>query len=72
MSMRHYRMLLRRAFLLKWARPAVQMIFKLFAELFHESHGGHRGGIAERTECLPQHVLRQVVNVVDVFLRSTA
>src|SRR5208337_908395 len=57
--------------LLKWARLAIQMIFKFFSELFHERHGGHRCRVSERTECLSQHVLSQVIDVVDVLLQPS-
>src|SRR5581483_4743421 len=56
--------------LLKWTRPSVQMIFKLLTELLDESHGRHRCGITQRAKCSAQHVFRQVIHVIDVFLYS--
>src|ERR1700722_5398817 len=44
------------------ARLAIQMIFKFFSEFFHEPDGRHRGRIAKRTKCPPEHVLGQVLH----------
>src|SRR5258708_33334081 len=48
------------------------MIFKFLAELFYERNSRHRRGIAQWTEGPTQHVLRQVLHVVDVFLQAAA
>ena len=70
--MRHSRNRFRRSFFLVRARLAVQVIFKFFPEFFYETNRRHRCGIAERTKSSSQHVLRQVLHVVDVFLHSAA
>ena len=49
-------------------RPAFQVRFEFVAELLHDRDGRHRGRIAQRAERSPEHVLRQVLHVVDVFL----
>src|ERR1700722_14517905 len=61
---------LRRALVLERAGPSFQMIFKFLAELFHEGDHRHRGRITQRTECSSQHVFRQILHVVDVFLHA--
>src|ERR1700690_712896 len=62
----------RHARLFVWARPAFQMVFKLFAELLHKRNSRHRGRIAQRTERPPQHVLRKILHVVDVLHHAAA
>src|SRR5271154_5899640 len=69
---RHHRQAFRRAFFLIPARPAFQMILKLFSKLFHKSNCRHRRRIAQRAERPAQHVLRQVLHVVDVFFHPAA
>src|SRR5262252_3977115 len=71
-SLREYRQFLYAAGLLKWTGPSFQVIFKLFSKLFHERHGRHGGCVPERAKRSTQHVLREVVNVVDVFLQTCA
>src|ERR1039458_4163646 len=56
----------------KRARLAVQMVFKFFSELLHKRHGGHCGRVSEWTECFPQHVFREVIDVVDIFFQPRA
>src|ERR1035441_3688606 len=46
---------------------AVQMFLELLAELLHESKNGHSRSIAQRAEGPAHHILRKVLNVVDVF-----
>src|ERR1700730_2231964 len=48
------------------------MIFKFLAELFYECDGWHGGGVAQWAKCPTEHVLRQVLHVVDVFLQAAA
>ncbi len=50
----------------------VQMFFKFFAELLHESKRRHGCCIAERAERAAHHVFGEVVNVVDVLRCSEA
>ena len=51
---------------------AFDVVFKLFAELLDEAERGHRRGVAERAEGAAHHVLGEVLDVVDVFLRAAA
>src|SRR5215469_9284116 len=51
---------------------ALQILLKLRAELLYKSKRGHRRRIAQRAERAAQHVLGQVLNVVDVFLVAAA
>src|SRR5580700_11183593 len=62
---RHHR--LHRALFFIRARPAFQMILKLFAELFHERDRRHRRRIAQRTERSTQHILGERLHVIDIF-----
>src|ERR1700679_1316082 len=48
------------------------MIFKFFPKLLYERHGGHRRRISKWAKRLTQHVLRQVINIVDVFFYTAA
>src|ERR1700691_1829441 len=50
----------------------IQMIFEFLAELLHERDSRHRRRIAQRTEGPPQHVLRQILHVVDIFHHAAA
>src|ERR1700683_5273662 len=54
----------------KRAGLAIEMIFKFFAKLFDEGDGRHRGRVAERAESAAQHVLGEVLHVVDVAGRA--
>src|ERR1700675_4422067 len=54
------------------ARPAFQMILKLFAELFHERDRRHRRRIAQRTKRPAQHVLREILHVIDILFHAAA
>src|ERR1035438_111859 len=52
------------------SKPAslpVQMFLELLAKLLHESQYGHGRRVAQRAKGPAHHVLRQVLNVVDVF-----
>src|SRR5450432_2705255 len=49
------------------AGPAVEVVFKLFAELLYERNGRHRGRVAEWAERAAHHVLGEVLDVVDVL-----
>src|SRR5271165_259747 len=62
-ALRHHRF----CHLLERARLAVKMVFKFFAILLNIRNDRHRRRITERTECASQHVLRQVLQVVDVL-----
>src|SRR5277367_1099615 len=68
LPLRHYRF--RHACFLEGAWLAVQVIFKLFSEFFYECHRRHRGCVSQRAERFSQHVFREVINVIDVFLYS--
>ena len=48
------------------------MFFKFFSELLYKGDRRHRGRIPQRTKCSPQHVLRQILHVVDVFHHAAA
>src|SRR5882762_1770958 len=48
------------------------MIFKFFTELLHNRNRWHSSRVAERTESSAQHVFREILNVVDVFLHPAA
>src|SRR5260370_8274420 len=47
------------------------MIFKFFSEFCHNRDRWQGRRITQRTKRAPEHVLRQVLNVVDVFLNSS-
>src|SRR5665213_2901844 len=49
------------------ARLAVQVILKLLAEFLHKGNRRHCRGITQRAERPPQHVFRQVLDVVDIL-----
>src|SRR3974377_515661 len=49
------------------ARLSVEMIFKFFPVLLHVRNDGHRCRIAQRAKRPPQHVFRQILQVVDVL-----
>src|SRR5215472_19303391 len=51
------------------ARSAFQMIFEFFAEFLYERDGRHGGGIAQGAERPAEHVFRQVLHVIDIFLQ---
>src|SRR5437660_7021768 len=71
-ALRVHRKLLDHAFLLVRARPAFQVLFELSAELLYECDRRHCCRIAQRAECPSQHVLREVLHVVDVLLQTAA
>src|SRR5437763_16163940 len=48
------------------------VVFKFFAELLHEAECRHCGSIAQRAERSAHHVFRQVLDVIDIFLRTAA
>src|SRR3984957_10118601 len=54
------------------ARPAFQMILKFLAELFHERYRRHRRRITQRTKRPAQHVLREILHVIDIFFHAAA
>src|SRR6266849_6906070 len=54
------------------ARAAFQVIFELLTKFLDETHSRHGGSIAERAERPAQHVFRQVIHVVDIFLQPAA
>src|ERR1700693_163632 len=56
----------------KWTGPALQMIFEFLAKLLDDRDRGHGGGVTQRAECAAQHVLRKILDVVDVFLHPAA
>src|SRR5689334_25022351 len=56
-----------RALLLVRAGAAFQVIFEFFSEFLHESNRWHGRCVAQRTKCAAQHVLRQVLHIVDIF-----
>src|SRR5438128_1446047 len=53
-------------------RLAVQVIFKLLPPFLHDGHRRNRRSVAQRTEGASQHVLRQIINVVNVSLLARA
>src|ERR1700690_1250676 len=63
---------LRYAVGLKWTRFSIQMIFEFFPEFLHDGNGRQRRRIAQRAKRAAQHVLRQILNVVDIFFHSGA
>src|SRR2546425_8139296 len=62
----------RRPRLLKRARLSFQMIFKFFAKLLDDRNGRQGRRIAQRAKRPTQHVLRQILNIIDVFLNPAA
>src|SRR3954452_23599956 len=54
------------------ARPAFEMCFKFVAPLVHDRHSRDGGGIAERAEGATKHVLRQVLDVINVLFHTRA
>src|SRR6266849_5315152 len=51
---------------------AAQVLFKLMPPFLHEADRGQRRGVAQRTECTPQHVLGQLVDQRDIFAAPAA
>src|SRR5260370_16031152 len=43
------------------------MLLEFVAPLLHDADGRQRGGIAERAERAPQHILGEVADKVDIF-----
>src|SRR5438045_1259725 len=64
--------LFNRAFLLVRAGAAFQVVLKFFSEFLYEGDRGHRRGVAQRTEGAAQHVLCEVLHVIDIFSDSAA
>src|SRR5215470_17126807 len=56
----------------KRTRPTLEVRLKFVAPLVHNRYGWDRSRVAQRTKCSSQHVLRQVLDVVDVLLQPTA
>src|SRR5262245_38312203 len=48
------------------------MSFKLTPPLVYDRHSGNGRSITQRAESASQHVLRQVLDIVDVFLQTAA
>src|SRR5678815_4347659 len=48
------------------------MVLELLPKLFHECNDRHCRRIAQRTERTSKHVLREVLNVIDIFLHASA
>src|SRR5437868_2151436 len=65
-----YRQFLHR-FAIKRTWTSFKVIFKFFSELLHNRDGWHCCRIAKRAECPAQHVLRKVLDVVDVLAHAT-
>jgi hypothetical protein len=58
--------------LLKRTGLPVQMIFKLLPEFFNERHRRHRGRVSEGAKRFAQHVLGEVVHIINVFFYTAA
>src|ERR1700683_5215512 len=56
----------------KGTGPALQMIFEFLAKLLDDRDRGHGGGVTQGAERTAQHVLRKILDVVDIFLHSAA
>src|SRR6266478_2513034 len=70
--LRHHCQLFDRTLFFIRARAAFQVIFELLTKFLDETHSRHGGSIAERAERPAQHVFRQVIHVVDIFLQPAA
>src|SRR5581483_12076476 len=57
---------------LKRARVSFQVVFKFLPELFHERDRRHRCRISKRAEGSSEHVFRQVLDIIDVFLDAAS
>src|SRR5258708_39802941 len=55
---------------IKRTRPSLKVRLELASPLVHDRYGGDGGGVAQWAESSPQHVLREVPDVVDVLLQS--
>src|SRR5438270_10228354 len=64
--------LFNRALLLVRAWPSFQVVLKFFSEFLYEGDRGHRRGVAQRTEGSAQHVLCEILHVVDIFHHTAA
>src|SRR5260221_12277214 len=51
---------------------AVQVIFKFLTPLLYDGHGRDSSRVAQRTEGASQHVLRKIINVVNVAFLAAA
>src|SRR6267142_1752960 len=54
---------------IKRTRTSLKVRLELASPLVHDRHRWDSGGVAQRAERAAQHVLREVLNVVDIFLQ---
>src|SRR5215475_3125341 len=52
--------------LFKRARTPIEVVFKLPAKFFHNGNRRQGGSVAQRTKRPSQHVLRQILDIIDV------
>src|SRR5579864_2210798 len=57
---------------IKWTRTAFQMHFKLITPLINNRHRRNGCGVTQRAESAAKHVLRQILDVVDVLAQAAA
>src|SRR5439155_7190775 len=60
------------AFFLKCAGLTFEVVFEFLPEFLHDGNCRHRRCIAQGAKGTAQHVLREIKNIVDIFLQAAA